>query len=114
MAGHAQAIQLNRVEMQRPLLHLSSRIYSSKATCANRTGNTVHNWEAALGASHIITSVSHSTLSLMPRASNLLSFFSDTIGARALPHNAVDLHPGLPRGNLTVAACVNACEASGK
>jgi len=40
--------------------------------------------------------------------------FSDTVGARALPHNAVDLHPGLPRGNLTVAACVTACQASGK
>ncbi|KIJ34557.1 hypothetical protein M422DRAFT_263338 [Sphaerobolus stellatus SS14] len=32
-------------------------------------------------------------------------WFNDTIGARALKHNAVDLHPGLPRGNLTIEAC---------
>jgi hypothetical protein len=38
---------------------------------------------------------------------------SDTVGARALPHNAVDLHPPLPRGNLTIAACMNACNSSG-
>jgi hypothetical protein len=38
---------------------------------------------------------------------------SDTVGARALPHNAVDLHPPLKRGNLTVEACVNACGAAG-
>jgi len=40
-------------------------------------------------------------------------FISDTVGMRALPHNAVDLHPGLPRGNLTIESCVNACQASG-
>jgi hypothetical protein len=38
---------------------------------------------------------------------------SDTVGARALPHNAVDLHPPLKRGNLTLEACVNACSAAG-
>ncbi|KIJ40733.1 hypothetical protein M422DRAFT_68498 [Sphaerobolus stellatus SS14] len=42
-----------------------------------------------------------------------LILISDTVGARALQHNAVDLHPGLPRGNLTIEACVNACNASG-
>jgi len=39
---------------------------------------------------------------------------SDTVGARALEHNAVDLHPGLPRGNLTLESCTNACAASGR
>ena len=39
--------------------------------------------------------------------------WSDTVGARALPHNAVDLHPSLPNGNLTIEACVNECEAAG-
>jgi len=40
-------------------------------------------------------------------------FYNDTVGARALPHNAVDLHPSLKRGNLTLEACVNACSAAG-
>ncbi|KAJ7192355.1 hypothetical protein GGX14DRAFT_701408 [Mycena pura] len=39
--------------------------------------------------------------------------YNDTVGARALEHNAVDLHPGLPRGNLTIETCLNACAASG-
>ncbi|KIJ35132.1 hypothetical protein M422DRAFT_262691 [Sphaerobolus stellatus SS14] len=43
----------------------------------------------------------------------LIGFYNDTVGARALPHNAVDLHPGLPRGNLTLESCVAACSASG-
>jgi len=44
---------------------------------------------------------------------NLNSYFSDTVGARALKHNAVDLHPGHLRGNLTIDGCTTACAASG-
>ena len=42
----------------------------------------------------------------------IICFLSDTVGARALAHNAVDLHPSLPRGNLTVDACVGVCAAN--
>ncbi|KAF8584675.1 hypothetical protein K439DRAFT_1660665 [Ramaria rubella] len=43
----------------------------------------------------------------------LVSFYNDSITARALPHNAVDIHPSLPRGNLTIETCVNACGTAG-
>ncbi|GJJ14008.1 hypothetical protein Clacol_008265 [Clathrus columnatus] len=43
----------------------------------------------------------------------LVYFYNDSITARALPHNAVDLHPSLPRGNLTIDACTDVCAANG-
>ncbi|KAF9472040.1 hypothetical protein BDN70DRAFT_938489 [Pholiota conissans] len=40
------------------------------------------------------------------------NFYNDSIN-RALPHNAVNLHVPLPRGNLTTAACTTACGNAG-
>ena len=44
----------------------------------------------------------------------LTSLLSDSRSARAMPRNAVDLPVPLPRGNLTVAACVTACGNAGQ
>ncbi|KDR72204.1 hypothetical protein GALMADRAFT_229047 [Galerina marginata CBS 339.88] len=40
-------------------------------------------------------------------------FYNDSVSARALPHNALNLKVPLPRGNLTVEACVAACGNAG-
>ena len=58
--------------------------------------------------------ISESEAARLPQNSRH-DIFSDTVGARALLHNAVDpsLHPGLLRGNLTVDSFVNPCNASG-
>jgi len=42
-----------------------------------------------------------------------INSYNDTVGARALHRNAVDLNPPLQRGNLTVEACLSACGAAG-
>ncbi|KDR78563.1 hypothetical protein GALMADRAFT_243986, partial [Galerina marginata CBS 339.88] len=46
---------------------------------------------------------------LIPGAWRFSYFYNDSVSARALPHNAVNLPVPLPRGNLTVEACVAAC-----
>ncbi|PPQ69995.1 hypothetical protein CVT26_013283 [Gymnopilus dilepis] len=40
-------------------------------------------------------------------------FYTDSYSARALPHSAVTTPAPLPRGNLTVQACISACESQG-
>ncbi|KDR78532.1 hypothetical protein GALMADRAFT_137589 [Galerina marginata CBS 339.88] len=50
---------------------------------------------------------------LTPGAWRFSYFYNDSVSARALPHNAVNLPVPLPRGNLTVEACVAACGNAG-